>query len=465
MWHKTLSRVEFADLLGNLDKRANPPSPDGINLEAAPSADSVVVFWSNASPPQRFSPILVVVADNSLRDFLAWAATFFGSFRPFTSFCRVLPWSLVSNLTTRSEISLDDLETVCVGAVMGEALTEARTRTVFDTLSIQAFASTYSFAMSRAWALHHSDVILQRIPENWTIARELTEQPKRKLPLRDLTDVWAVIRVLSSSSHRPNDMDFELNLIARACRELRDQREIDAITWDQLNTDKIGYRQMRRDMSGPREERVRFFERFVEDLRPGNSRASSFCCGYLASLISEGSLDHIDLLFRHLDQLPTAAIWYAVCGGLSPSSKLMSDKGGLGRRLLREIEAPGSVSHPPQADIAVDELRVLFSSDNRPPPFIRRNINSISVEVAPAVQVSLRWSSTQRGDSSAATSAANGELAVTLSVLQQMGESLEKTLAIYKGIMAHFRQAEPRENPPTSRKSKRRSTFFGREDT
>lgn len=465
MWHKTLSRVEFADLLGNLDKRPNPLTPDGVSLRAAPSADSVIVFWSSASPPQRFSPILVVVADNSLRDFLAWAATFFGSFRPFTSFCRVLPWTLLTSLTTQNEISLDDLENVCVGAVMGEALTEAGTRSVFDTLSIQAFASTYSFAMSRALALHHSDVILQRIPENWTIARELTEQPKRKLPLRDLTDIWAVIRVLSSSSHRPNDMDFELNLIARACRELRDQREIDTITWGQLNADKIGYRQMRRDMSGPREERVRFFERFVADLRPSSGRTSSFCCGYLASLISEGSLDHIDLLFPHLDQLPAAAIWYAVCGGLSSSSKLMSDKGGLGRRLLREIEAPGSVSHPPQADIAVDELRVLFNSDNRPPPFIRRNINSISVEVAPAVQVSLRWSSTQRGDSSAATSNANGELAVTLSVLQQMGESLEKTLALYKGIMAHFRPTEPRENAPTSRKSKRRSTFFGREDT
>ena len=142
---------------------------------------------------------------------------------------------------------------------------------------------------------------------------------------------------------------------------------------------------------------------------------------------------------------------------------MLSSKGGLGRRLLRDLRLPGAFLNTPQADISIDELRVLFNSDNPLVEFIRHSVNSLSVEVGPAVHVLLRWPATKR-NGNAIPVPSESDIGTTITVLQQLGGNLETALKICQGVVAHLRRGQiPDSSSSVPRKQKRRKTLFGRE--
>src|SRR5436190_16871577 len=92
--------------------------------------------------------------------------------------------------------------------------------------------------------------------------------------------------------------------------------------------------------------------------RPCHNRG--FLCGYLASCLHPGSLEYVDLVTSHLSGLPTLMLWYGVCAGLHPQSSVLSEFGGLGRRLLRDVLRREHILDRPDCDLAFDELQVLL---------------------------------------------------------------------------------------------------------
>lgn len=463
MWCEQFNRSDFADLLGRSEQRISPSLPLAAQYPLSPPhRDSLWAVWPNGSETSSALPVLLIVDDGSLTDFLAWTTTFFAGFRPFTSFFRVLPWSLFE---ASREIgitpSLGEMEGVCIGAILGEALTEARTRAVFDTLSIQGFASTYSHAMTRALALRHINSVLDSIGECWGTARELTGQSERTLPLEQLADIWCVIRSLQRNS-APFSMRHELEIISNAIQQLRLRGELESQTWEALSDSKADYFALRREMSDRKERRVELFEKITAELstNTGNVVAHGFVCGHLASLISEGTLSHADLLFPLLEKIPNAVLWYGICAGLSPSTKLQSDKGGLGRRLLRDLLRADSLLERPQADISIDELEVFFNSDNSPARFVQQGSSSLSVELVPAVTLPLRWP-LKRTVTAAPSGFAELDMDVTVATLGQLGSSLEKARKLYDALSSQLQKEQPKEPQQTARKPKRNRRYYG----
>jgi hypothetical protein len=282
---------------------------------------------------------------------------------------------------------------MCAGGVIGEALTHGQGVVNVASLSIPSCASTFSFAKARALSLGFDTGSVEAIDKKWELARELTKQSARVPGVREFAPVWQLIecRFRGEPYHEPRDYSSET--LKAALSELCDSRELRPSTLERMAQGAVDASVLQSEMGGTREQRVLAFERFVRSLRnlPTSSRDHrDFICGYLASLLSPGSLEYAELLVSYLRDFPMALVWYGVLAGLSAESDLLNQFGGLGRRILRDVLARESLTDSPRADIAISELQILVEAGRAFDKYRLRTQANLTVEIAPLVNTVVR---------------------------------------------------------------------------
>jgi hypothetical protein len=83
-------------------------------------------------------------------------------------------------------------------------------------------------------------------------------------------------------------------------------------------------------------------------------------------------------------------LWYGVCASLSPGTRVLTDYGHLGVRILRMIERHEDVMSPPTCDISLAELEVMLRGQPRSRTFRQTHASSLRVELAPAITTLIR---------------------------------------------------------------------------
>jgi hypothetical protein len=407
---KSVSRKEFLDLLqtpGVLERR-DLQSTERLSASYR-NSDDLQLIWSeddlsDADDRSRVSrptvPRIVVVGAEKKRDFLAWVWTYVPEFRPFTAYARVLDLDeLKPLLEFKGTPTLGALEEACLGLILGEAATYVETtQERKPNITPLACASTYSYAMARALAVSvrsELDVTDKGISGSWMKARSLSRQRPLRLNPEKLELPWKLLLHMhgNEEGYRYASRDVPENIYS-ACVNLYRDSEVGPESWDLLSRDYPRLREARREMQGPREGRVVFFEQFVFSLsetRRSDSEFASFLCGLLASQIGPGTLDYLSLLTPHLDQFPTSFLWYGLCSGLQHRSSLHGFSGALGRRVMREILRRESVFDSPQSDIALAELEALTSSDTAAMEFRTGTQGVLAIEIVPLVITTVRW--------------------------------------------------------------------------
>jgi hypothetical protein len=180
-------------------------------------------------------------------------------------------------------------------------------------------------------------------------------------------------------------------------------------------------------MRGPREDRVTLFEKSLQSLlrnKPSNELHSAFVCGYLASQIGPGAIDHVSLLAPCVHTMPTTFLWYGLCAGLQQNSKLPSYAEGLGRRVLRDALHNENFLDRPSGDIALSELDVVTRSEGPAMEFHTGTKGHLEVELAPCVYSIVRWPS--REEFTANRYSTMLETAEVRDVLVEMDRALDR---------------------------------------
>lgn len=398
-----LNRVDFGSLVSEVTAgvpitvpvRSGPP-------DSAPKAHRLWACWDDELPKDDSLPALVVVGDEDVTDFLAWAVTFLPAFRPLTSFLRVLPWTVFSLVQERRRGGDVEISAALVGGILGETLTNATGRGFIESLPLTAFESTYSYALSRMLSIGLNPKILQYVSDGWHDVREFTDQPTRRIPRDSLEEIWSVVlrlaggkRVVSPSAAHED----RIGHIEEACREIRDSGSVSSFNWHRLSGGGISNSAIADSMSSTKEHRVEAFEETARLLskQVSDELCTSFLVGYLASLVSDGSLEHAHLIFPLQDQLPTAMLWYGICAGLLPKNRVRTDYSHLGLRILRSLKRMDGLLSPPTCDISLSELEVLLRGDPRSRSFRQTHASLLRVELAPMVTTVLRWPGRQAG--------------------------------------------------------------------
>src|SRR4029077_14714661 len=83
--------------------------------DSPPPKAEMWLCWPEDKSKADDLPRIVVVADETLEDFFAWAITFLPNYRPLTSFFRVLPWTVFSELQKRKAPRVFENRSVLIG--------------------------------------------------------------------------------------------------------------------------------------------------------------------------------------------------------------------------------------------------------------------------------------------------------------------------------------------------------------
>jgi hypothetical protein len=238
-----------------------------------------------------------------------------------------------------------------------------------------------------------SSSLMRHASDGWRTARQLTNQPLRRAIPEALSEVWSIVLRLANSRNLENDRSPQLEAIHEACREIREGGGVSSFTWHKISQGRVSNSSYADAMSASKERRVEVFESAVNALthEAPDELSASFLVGYLASLVSGGSLEHSHLVFPLRDRLPTAMLWYGICSGLQPNNRVLTDYSYLGLRLVRAMNRREILPSPPACDIALNELEVLFRGDPRGRGFRQANTSFLRIEVAPTVTTVVKW--------------------------------------------------------------------------
>jgi hypothetical protein len=325
-----------------------------------------------------------------MRDFIAWATAVIGGYRPFTAFFRVLDQKQAELALESKGPSLGKLENAFAGLIIGETLTLSTNQRSVSTLSLLPCQSTYSYSFARAFALGHAQRgnTADPISAPLTLARRLTRQPARKLGDELLPTALKVAVGLAGGAVTPSYPNVP-GFLWEACRELQSQGEVNR-SWHLLEGRVASAGHLLDEMRGPREQRVRTFERVLKQPDQLDILTSSFLAGLLADQIAPGTFEHIDLLLPYLNHYPMALVWYGLCAGLHPDSEVQEVGNCLGRRLVRDLLVPDPIISRPRYDISVSELEVYLDRE-APIEFRVASQNHIAVELLPGVPAYMKW--------------------------------------------------------------------------
>lgn len=397
MWAVQAGRKTLLDLLGR--QPSLPPVEkvlDPKRLRLLESSDELLLIWGNE--PVRSAdgslngeqlPEAIVVRPDQTRELIAWITTVAGGYRPFTAFVRIIDPEVAQHAIEPKLPSLNRFEDSAAGLIIAEALTLSAAQRSVSGLSLLPCQSTYSYSFARAFALGYMHNGKDPIAAPFGLAKRLTRQPPRRVPDEVLS---TTLRVLSGLAAESSILERSLGVppfIWETCRELQFEREVKR-SWHLLSDAGVLPQQSLDELRGPREHRVKAFERILQSPDRMDALTASFLAGLLADQIAPGTFEHVDLLLPYLNRYPTALLWYGLCAGLHRDSEVQQVGNCLGRRLVRDLLIPDPILSRPKYDLSVDELQVHLDREE-PLDFRTASQNHVSVELLPGVPAYMKW--------------------------------------------------------------------------
>ncbi len=392
MWALPADRKLLLDLFGRQSLPQGAGIADPRQSQLLETREELVLLWASEPPTSlqgEHLPDAIMVRSHQTREFIAWITTIAGGYRPFTAFVRIIDLESAQHVLEPRTPSLGKFESAVAGLIIAEALTLSGAQRSVAALSLLPCASTYSYSFARGLSLGYVQNGGDPIAAPFGLARKLTRQPGRRLADDVLSTSLKILASLAADSAILDRSGRVPPFIWETCRELQSQQEVSR-SWGLLTDSGVLPQQLFDELRGPREQRVRAFERILRSPHRLDALTSSFLAGLLVDQIGPGSFEHVDLLLPYLDQYPTALLWYGLCAGLHPDSEVQQVGNCLGRLLVRDLLAPDPILSRPKYDIALGELEVHLDREE-PLEFRTASQNHIAVELLPGVPAYMKW--------------------------------------------------------------------------
>jgi hypothetical protein len=403
--------------------------------------DKFYLLWETDTHPSNGLPSVIVVSKGHMRDFLAWAITYFASYRPFTAFFRVIEFDdLVNFDLQRGNPSLHGLEAACAGVILTEASLLSSTYGKSSALTLASCSGLLSHALTRSLALGATSTGLERIRDKWQQARKLADYKQVSDVTQTVAQIFGILlelkaRICNESAFLFPDMS---STVTDACWQICHDGRVSDRHWKEIVAGCDSLSDAHRHMEGTREERVLYFQRIVADgiTRLPKSTMADFVIGYMASLIGPGSLSHIDLIMKHISSFPTAALWYGLCAGLHKKNEILVSFNILGRRLIRDLLKQESLLNTPTCDIALSELQILQNITAETVQFPGLGPNRVLVEIDPCICVLLAWGKRTDERQTTAQPSLFSSSKDSAQLFKELETHLQTALAINKELFA-----------------------------
>jgi len=387
-WYGTGSRGDLLNLVGARGPRISVREVKSVREISW--SDELVFLWSH-EPSAREMPPECVAVRGELREFLAWASTFVGAFRPFSAYARVIDARRLeetAGLQATAPVLNRSLRAF-VGIILSEATVASASQ--LDGIAPLHCFSTYSFAYARAVAIRAGSM-LDELPRRWSRTLGLLRSGTRAVSESMVSPILAVAARLEGLTAQ--SLSFaKADEVVEILSILSSTGEIDEKLWRRIVGENEILRAAPTQMRGNMENRIVFLESAFQVLvlhKLESRELAAFAGGLLLSFLGPSFMRHGEMVEMFSGISPSVALWYGLCSGVQPSSELLDDSRGLGRRVARELFHQHSPWSRPRADISFEELEILLGSEAPNEEFRTANPNVFEVEVLPEVCVPFR---------------------------------------------------------------------------
>jgi len=408
MYILSCNRRQFADFISN----SRPLGDSGLKesdsfYNFSIKGDDLVLVWQRAPIEKFVLPNAIIVAEGNLKNFTAWALTYFRHIRPITAYCRILTPSLARMAAEPvSSSKFPDIAPASIGMIIAEGIAYSIGRVDLNRLPLSAFSRTLSFVYAQAIEKYGNIFggnleCLESTRNGWISTRKMSNQPDLNMPASDISAVWALVtNAIDRKSQHPRDLAPAHPLI-EALKCVRKTGSIpDTVLRD--ISDKFHIDDSFSDiMKGPREIRVRTVDSAIRELAKGpdvTRRQRSFVAGYLASLVQPGAIDHFQILFPVRSVLPESFLWYGAFSGLNLGSSVLNYGNGIGWLINRELERPSNWLDRPNCDLALTELDILLRDRENARLGVKTLLSGLlRIELFPLIYTSVKWAESIEG--------------------------------------------------------------------
>ncbi|HEL4111039.1 TPA: hypothetical protein UM343_001166 [Stenotrophomonas maltophilia] len=317
------------------------------------SEEMAALFWMDDPELVQSNPFLILVPPSRLKRVHALVESMPG--RPFPCSAHIR----IADSTNYNELSSERRRVrSVVQAIAGLIVSElacAQSNLPVADLSLAGLVNSFAFTFGR---------ILNSVPLisfNSCVSIEKDVRDK----LGDSRSGWL------ATSEREN---FEMLSVAYQlaadkittdigafCAALINGKEPSDAIWLKISS-KIGWNVPISQISRMnREDRLGCFAELnkFSDL----SMQKEFCAAYLATLISPGTFDHLEMVKGRSSRGTVS--WYGLLAGLQRNGAALRGLSGVGQRIMRELLVVEEVFKPTSADVSATELLGMSSEERR----------------------------------------------------------------------------------------------------
>ena len=358
----TLSRDEFLDWLGGgggrqVDKSSGEPSEGAEQV--------VTLVWDGPRDETRKQP-LIAMPVQGMNDFFAFTSTYVATYRPYSAFYHVIPLELVEQIEQRRELDnsmLPRFAKLVAGGALAEQYLRSRSRSASFGASLTAANATLCASLGAAIVAGYPPAVLAWITDQWSSAHLRGENYSvDQAATIEIAPIW---RLMFSTVHGEVDgANYHGNMSAMAVSGFILAALGGGVTAELLgslgpdlptNEDPV------KVLLAPREERIRSFNRFVASMgeTASDGLEQPFMAGLLLAIAGNGSFDMLRSAKELAERSPAAIVWFGICAALFEDSNVLTVGNCRGRRIVRDLRAPGDMFDAPNSDLGAFEYRVL----------------------------------------------------------------------------------------------------------
>lgn len=382
-----LSRQGFLEWVASTRRPAS-----SLGGRSGTGRGDVSLIWLDSN--LNGEPIVAVAADE-MREFLAFTATYVGTYTPFTAFFRVIPRELVEYLPDRPLPIQGSIKRAIVGATICDAAIQSRlTEKRLTEISIQACYGAPSAVVLNACLLGYDSNLSLSALDRWRSVRSSISNAELVMPVARIQQFWTIaLDAFFPNADRSIKGGGDLELSAFLSSTIASGGVATNSGWKGLLQWAPEVEDIAGKLRGTREQRVRALDAVVRDLQNSKltTKQKEMIVGYVTAQVAEGSFNYLPLAGRIASDLPLAPVWFGLFAGLNENSDVLTAGDCLGRRIERHFATDRNVLPPLNSDVSYEEY-LLLSQEGRTASLRTEHQSILDVELMPGVTGRFRLS-------------------------------------------------------------------------
>ncbi|WP_186152154.1 hypothetical protein [Burkholderia gladioli] len=393
MWYALCNRKEFSEfVLGGRPAFESTVKQDDDIPHLNFAVDQILLCWNRDPKKVREFPILAVVDDERLESTLGLLNSSPSIVSPFTSICRVISASTARSYQKRVPVSGVSLVLdAMMGLCFAEAIVLSEGQVNFQDLSPAICRRTLSFAWSKALSSAIPDSHFMNLIKGWAEAYAATSSSTRADSIREKIALLTPILMLAAELYYGLPPS---NAVGELCRAIvQGDKQTQESVWKLLCARLPETASLAVLAAANREERGAYLQAILKHVYVdgANDELGAIICAFIATQIAPGSLQHMDFLATYPDS--RLLLWYGFFALLQRPQGSTNAAGGPIARMLRDVRRAEAFNIGPEADISIEEFKLLARADIGSLAKKLSHANEIEIEVIPLVSCTFRYPS------------------------------------------------------------------------